>query len=274
MDGKPATSAASDAAIRERPRAAGEVGEIAARRASCLSCAARARTVCAPLPAAAIDRVALLRLPPRRVATGGTIYAEQDSCVEYFTVLDGWVGLAAGLEDGSRLILDYALPGDFFGFQANPAAPRPQSAFAVTQARLCPLPRAGVEALIGRDPAVAAHLSHLIAVHEARAHDHLVNSNGREAHERVAHLLIELYFRQRHRLPAERDETIDLPLTLALIGEAVGLTPVHVSRTLRRLREGGVLRLRLGRLRIIDPDALIRASGVEDRPLADEVAAG
>jgi len=274
MNGKPVETVAPNGAVREHPPAAGGAPEIEARRASCLSCAARARTICAPLSAAAIDRVALLRLPPRRVAAGELIYAEQGSCTEYFTVLDGWVAMAAGLEDGSRLILDYALPGDFFGFQANPAAPRPQSAFAVTPARLCPLPRAGVETLIGRDPAVAAHLSHLIAVHEARAHDHLVNSNGREAHERVAHLLIELYFRQRHRLPAERGETIDMPLTLALIGEAVGLTAVHVSRTLRRLREEGVLGLRQGQLRISDPDALIRASGVEDRPLADEVAAG
>ena len=246
---------------------------IASRRATCLSCPARTRTICAPVPLTAIDRVALLKLPARRLLPGAPIYAEQDRCTEYFSVLEGWVAMAARLEDGGRLILDYALPGDFFGFQANPAAPRPQSAFAVTAARLCPLPRAGVEALIGRDSAVAAHLSHLIAVHEARAHDHLVNSNGRSAHERVAHLLIELYFRQRHRLPSAKGETIDMPLTLALVGEAVGLTPVHVSRTLRRLREEGVLHLRQGQLRIGDPEALIRASGVEDRPLADEVAA-
>jgi CRP-like cAMP-binding protein len=116
---------------------------------------------------------------------------------------------------------------------------------------------------------VAKHLSHLIAMHEARAHDHLINNASRDAHGRIAHLLIELYFRQRHRLPAVPNETIDLPLTLALIGEAVGLTPVHVSRSLRRLREERVLRLHRGRLLIIDPDALIRTSGVDDRPLAD-----
>ena len=248
--------------------------EALARRESCLACKVRGYTVCAPLATTAIDRVAMLKQPSRRLPAGAAIYAEQERCGAYFTVLEGWVALTAALEDGGRVVLDFALPGDFFGFQANPSVPRPQSAVAVTDVRLCPLPRAGLEALIGAEPVVAAHLSHLIAVHEARAHDHLISSAGRDARARVAHLLIELYFRQLHRLPRQRDETIDLPLTLALIGEAVGLTAVHVSRTLRRMREDGVLRLHRGRLVIADPDALIRASGVDDRPLADAAMEG
>ena len=245
---------------------------MAASARSCLACPVRARTICAPIAAAAIDLVARLKLPPRRIAAGATIYAEQADCAEYFTLLDGWAALTAGMEDGARLVLDFALPGDFIGFQANPAAPRPQSAIAVTDVRLCPLPRGAVETLLGAAPAVAAHLSHLIAVHEARAHDHLVNSNARSARERLAHLFIELYFRQRHVLPGLPGETIDLPLTLSLIGDAVGLTGVHISRTLRRLREEGIVQLRRRRLTVIDPDGLIAASGVEGRPLADEAA--
>lgn len=102
-----------------------------------------------------------------------------------------------------------------------------------------------------------------------RGCDHLISTASRDAHGRIAHLLVELYFRQTHRLPHGRGETIALPLTLALIGEAVALTTEHASRTLRRLREEGVIRLRRGQLLICDPDALIRASGVAERPLAD-----
>ena len=254
------------------PRLTMPTREVVARRNGCLACPARAHTVCAPLATTAIDRVALLKQPPRRLPAGTTIYAEQERCGEYFTLLEGWVALTAALEDGRRVVLDYVLPSGFFGFQANPVMPRPQSALAVTAVGLCPLPRPGLEALIGADPAVAAYLSHLIAVHEARAHDHLVNSTGRHARARLAHLLIELYFRQRHELPYRPGEIIDLPLSLALIGEAVGLTAVHVSRTLRGLREEGIVRLRRGRLLISNPEALVHASGVEDRPLADEAA--
>jgi CRP-like cAMP-binding protein len=241
----------------------------AARRASCLTCTARAHTVCAAVPEAEIDRVALIKLPPRRLAAGAAIYAEQDHCVECFTVLEGWVALTAALENGGRVVLDFALPGDHFGFPADPDAPRGQSATAVTEVRLCPLPRASMQRLLGVDAALAKHLAHLVALHEARSSEHLINIASRDAHGRIAHLLVELYFRQTHRLPHGRGETIALPLTLALIGEAVALTTEHVSRTLRRLREEGVIRLCRGRLLICDPDALIRASGVADRPLAD-----
>jgi len=241
----------------------------AARRASCLGCAARARTVCAAVPEAEIDRVALVKLPPRSLPAGATIYAEKEHCTECFTVLEGWVALTAALEDGRRIVLDFALPGDYFGFQADPRTPRAQSAIAITAVRLCPLPRALMLPLLGADPALAKHLAHLVAMHEARGYDHLINNASRDAHGRVAHLLVELCFRQNHRLPHAPGETIALPLTLAMIGEAVGLTEVHVNRTLRRLREEGVIRLRRGRLLICDPDALIRVSGVEDRPLAD-----
>ncbi len=248
--------------------------EAAERRAACLSCPVRNRTVCAPVTTDAIDRIALLKLPPRRVPAGAAIYAEQGRCTEYFTVLQGWVALSTVQEDGAAVVLDYALPGDFFGFQANPDAPRPQSAIAVTAVEICPFPRAGLEALLQAEPTVAAHLAHLIAAHEARAHDHLVNSAGRDARERVARLLIELYFRRFHRLPQQPDETVTLPLTLALIAETVGLTPVHVSRTLRPLREEGILRFRRGQLHIYDPEALMAAAAVTERPLADAALEG
>lgn len=237
------------------------------RRSDCLICPARSRTICAAVPEEQIDRIALIKRPARQLKPHDVIYVEDAQCVEYFTVLHGWVALTALLERGQRVVLDFALPGDFFGFQADPAAPRTQSAVAITSVRLCPLPKAEVEALINVDPVVAAHLAHLIAAHEARAHDHVINSNTREARQRVAHLLIELYFRQRQQLPRQPHDTIELPLTLALIADTIGLTPVHVSRTLRRLREQGVVRFHRRRLYIEDPDALMRVSGIDDWPL-------
>lgn len=69
---------------------------------------------------------------------------------------------------GGRVVLDFALPGDHFGFPANPGAPRGQSAIAVTEVRLCPLPRASMQPLLGVDAALAMRLAHLVALHEAR----------------------------------------------------------------------------------------------------------
>jgi len=102
-----------------------------------------------------------------------------------------------------------------------------------------------------------------MTANEARAHDHLTNLGLRGARERIAHLLLEIYVRLRRRLPVEPGETIHLPLSQGHIGQALGLTYVHVCRTLQILREQKIVRLANRRLEIIDPLALIAAAGIE-----------
>ena len=54
-----------------------------------------------------------------------------------------------------------------------------------------------------------------------------------------------------------------LPLTQEHIGDALGLTSVHVNRTLRSLREDGIVALNRGTLHVIDPDRLAETAGFE-----------
>ena len=56
---------------------------------------------------------------------------------------------------------------------------------------------------------------------------------------------------------------IRLPLTQEHLGDALGLTPVHVNRTLRALREDGVLAVKRGALSILDPDRLAEEAGFD-----------
>jgi hypothetical protein len=75
--------------------------------------------------------------------------------------------------------------------------------------------------------------------------------------------LLEIYVRGRRRLPAEPGEIIQLPLSQGHIGQALGLTYVHVCRTLQILREQKIVRFANHRLEIIDPLALVAAAGIE-----------
>ena len=93
------------------------------------------------------------------------------------------------------------------------------------------------------------------------ASDHLIAIGRRDARERVAGLLMELAVRSTGRAAFSAGETLPLPLTQVLIGEATGLTAVHVNRTLRGLREAGVLDFRDRHLTLLDPD---RAADIAD----------
>ena len=51
-------------------------------------------------------------------------------------------------------------------------------------------------------------------------------------------------------------DSFDLPLTQELIGNALGLTPAHVNRTMKLLRASGMVALKNRRLTVTEPDGL------------------
>ncbi len=86
-----------------------------------------------------------------------------------------------------------------------------------------------------------------------------VNLGQRTAIERVGHLFCELFLRLRCVGLTEGDSCA-LPLTQVELADALGLSNVHVNRTLQELRRAGLIVLKGGRLTIPDFAALQKAS--------------
>jgi CRP/FNR family transcriptional regulator len=190
-----------------------------------------------------LGMIADLEAGARVITAGSDLYRQGDICSTYFIVLNGWIALSVLLDDGSCQILDFALPGAILGFQSSPDAPMYHSARCLSIVRVYAFPRRKLDVIIETNPRLAILLCHQVAADEARAHDHLANIGLRDARQRIAHLLLELYVRIRGCLPAEPRATIQLPLSQGQIGQALGLTYVHVCRTLQLLREQKIVHL-------------------------------
>lgn len=199
----------------------------------------------------------------RVFCAGSDLYRQGDFCSAYYILLNGWIALSVLLDDGSCQILDFALPGAVLGFQSGSDAPMYHSARCLSVVRVYPFPRRKLDAIIETNPRLAVLLCRQITADEARAHDHLSNLGVRSARERIARLLLETYVRVRRRLPVEPGETMQLPLSQAHIGQALGLSYVHVCRTLQILRQQKIVRFANHNLEIIDPPALVAAAGIE-----------
>ena len=210
-----------------------------------------------------LETITDLESRARVMPAGSDLYRQGDTCSTYFIVLNGWIALSVLLDDGSCQILDFALPGAVLGFQSGLDAPMYHSARCLSVVRVYAFPRRKLDIIIETNPRLAVLLCRQIAGDEARAHDHLTNLGLRGARERIARLLLEIYVRVRRRLPAEPGEIIQLPLSQGHIGQALGLTYVHVCRTLQILREQKIVRFANHRLEIIDPPALVAAAGIE-----------
>jgi CRP/FNR family transcriptional regulator len=75
-------------------------------------------------------------------------------------------------------------------------------------------------------------------------------------------LLLELFVRSSAQWPRAGVEEMLLPVTQEQIGDATGLTGVHVNRVLARLSADGVLEFHYHRLKILDPDRLLEIADV------------
>jgi CRP-like cAMP-binding protein len=79
------------------------------------------------------------------------------------------------------------------------------------------------------------------------------------AYQRIAHLLLELHARLESVGLASRNG-FQAPVTQAVLAQALGLSLVHLSRTLRQMRREGAIAFEPGRIEILKPDALAEAA--------------
>jgi CRP-like cAMP-binding protein len=199
----------------------------------------------------------------RSVRAGQDLFGLGEPCDAVYNLVDGWMFRYALLEDGRRQILDFVLPGAVLGFHPGQGAMTTFGIEALTDAILCVVPQKAIESLSRTHPQIALRLAWLIARDRSMAYDHLTSVGRHSARERVARLLLELFIRSRWQWPANRIEELRLPLTQEHIGDAVGLTYVHVSRVLRELKREGIVEFHYRRLRILDPDKLIDFAAID-----------
>src|SRR5690606_27397904 len=74
---------------------------------------------------------------------------------------------------------------------------------------------------------------------------------SRSAPEQIAHLVCELYVRLQHTTSITNG-TFTLPVTQMELGEALGLSAVHVNRSLQQLRSENLFTWQNQEIRILD----------------------
>lgn len=232
--------------------------------ASCDGCRTRAVSLCAALPEIGGAVVPPFRISQRWFPAGHDIVEQGETSREFCLIVGGWAVQYELLEDGSRQILDFLLPGSIAGFQPDGEGLSPHFVQALTDVQACRFSKEGFLDAAQSNPALALRLAAIAGQSHYRSLRRLTLIGRRTAKERVAVLLFELYRRARRWSLAPREDEIVLPLTQEHIGDALGLTNVHVNRMLRELREEGVLVLKRGMLRLLDPGRLVEIAGCND----------
>ena len=241
--------------------------------AGCRRCAVRHLTVCQPLKAERLEIVQNFKNGDRVLPAGSQLYrpGSGSPCPELYNLLAGWVSLYRVLESGRCQILGFALPGAFLGFQPDLHGPMLHGAECITDVAVCVFRRRPFPALIERHRGLAVRLAQMSAQDAIYAHDNLTNIGARQARARVAYLLRELYLRLNGGEIETANQEVEIPLTQTHLADALGLTSVYVSVTLRQLREEGLLSFRKRRLRILDPVGLAAVADYDGEIVAQKI---
>ncbi|TPG12422.1 Crp/Fnr family transcriptional regulator [Sphingomonas oligophenolica] len=183
-----------------------------------------------------------------------------------FVVLAGWACRYKMLPDGGRQIIAFMMPGDFCDLHAGVLAEMDHSIATLTKARIATIPRARMEALIDARPSLSKAFWWTQLVDEGVLRATIVSMGRRTTMERVAHLLCELCFRMRN-IGLTGDGPYEMPFSQIVLADAVGLTPVHTNRVVKKLREAGALEMRPGSVIVSDLARLAKIAGFDDNYL-------
>lgn len=196
-----------------------------------------------------------------RLAEKGTTLIDQGHDHSSVVVLmSGWAFCYQTVADGRRQILDFVLPDALLGF--CPGERNWYGVETVTNCSVATLPVSSFYRLLGQCPALALGIATCIAASEMRAHEHMTNLGRRNARERVAALIVELANRTQRTRRLNSENSLELPLTQVMIGDALGLSNEHVCRTLAKLAEDGIVAFNRHSLKVLDPRGLADEAGV------------
>lgn len=190
-----------------------------------------------------------------RHGPGEELIAEGQGARRPRFVVAGWAARQRVLPDGRRQIFSLILPGDNLGFADRGAPPAPWSVAALTALETVDAEPVLEAASDGRAPGLARAFT-AVAYEEGRLLlDHMVRLGQQTAYERVAHFLLELS--RRLQIAGLGDgQRFPLPLTQEMLADTLGLSIVHVNRTLQQLRRERLIELRSGVAILLQPQAL------------------
>ena len=188
------------------------------------------------------------------VPDGGVILHRGELADSSTLLLDGF--LARVIErDERRHIVGLHVPGDFVDLHAFALKRLDHDVVAIGRARVAHVPHARLERLMAEEPHLTRVLWFSTLLDAAVNREWILKMGELKADQRLAHMLVELWHRLAFVDLADPDG-FAMPLMQADLADACGTTAVHINRTVRTLRESGLVQIGRGRVTIPDLAAL------------------
>jgi CRP-like cAMP-binding protein len=207
------------------------------------------------LPAPAREALEQLSLMERRFVAREDVFRIGDPPTHINLILEGWAVRYVYLEDGRRQICGLLLPGDLCDLRMTLLASMDHSVGALTPLRIAQIRPESLQEVSKAHAVVERALDWNSLLEESIARAWIINIGQRSASERLAHLFCEVFTRLQ-TVGLVDGHSCAFPLTQEQLADTVGISTVHVNRSLMDLRSAGLISLKDRTLTIIDRQGL------------------
>lgn len=188
------------------------------------------------------DCAALLELPfrMRTCERYHFVIRERDVAQHACVLLSGFAVRSKMVANGNRQIVSIHMKGEIVDLQNSLLNIADHSVQMLTSGRVAMIPREALFSLVFERPAIGRALWADTMVDSSIYREWIANIGRRDARTRIAHLLCE--FSLRLKVAGLGEATgYELPMTQEQLGDATGLTSVHVNRTIKSLEKDGLI---------------------------------
>lgn len=205
-----------------------------------------------------IELLATLEKDPREYPKDCRLADVGSEADRFFTLQSGWACATRTLADGQRQVLDIFLPGQIMGLREMSFHHNLSEFRSITAIVACPFPREHLSEIFDKSPKLTDLFFMILAREQSMLIERVINIGRRNAAERLAHFIVEMKVRLN-----QTSEEFELPLNQTIIGDALSLSSVHVSRTFRTLKEKNLITKTDNVIQVKDLDALIDFAGFD-----------
>lgn len=192
-----------------------------------------------------------------RHQAGDELLVEGDVTRRPRFVLSGWASSQRILSDGRRQVFGFALPGDGIGVYPRMGPPAPFTVVATTTMETVDAEPVLDAVRSGASVGLLKAFNGAARLEDTMLLDQIVRLGRQTAYERVAHFLLEIHDRLAAVGLAHQNQ-FPLPFTQELMADTLGLSIVHVNRTLQQMRRDHLVEWRSGLATILQQDMLVR----------------
>jgi len=208
------------------------------------------------------DRETLDRLASEKLNTWAAkrdIIADGDHVGQIHLVTSGLATRNKIMPDGKRQIMAFLIPGDLCDVEVFVLARMDHAITALTETTCALIPAGTVTELLTNMGGLTKALWWSTMTDSAVLRERIIDHGQRDARERLAHLFYEMLIRYRV-IGMAQDNSYSFPVTQEELGDATGLTSVHVNRMLQVLRTEGLMIFSGRTVTVLDPVSLKQAA--------------